>query len=91
MMPASNLLLLAGTALLVIWSLTGGPAQLQWWRLVHQAASSGWDMRQAYGEQTMKPRFWLPVCLFSGALLVFLEAAVRLRDPFRVLRNIKHG
>jgi hypothetical protein len=91
MIRTSNLLVLAGSALLVIWYLTGGPAQLQWWWLVHKAASSGWDISQAYSDETMKPRFWLPVCLFSGSLLVFAGAAVKIRDTFRVLRDIKYG
>lgn len=90
MIRTSNLLLLAGTALLVTWYFTGGPLQLRWWT-VHKAASGGWDISQAYNDETRKPRFWLPVCLFSGSLLVFRGAAVKIRDTFRISRDIKHG
>jgi hypothetical protein len=91
MIRTSNLLLLAGTALLVIWYLTGGPLQLRWWWAVHKAASGGWDISQAYSDETMKPRFWLPFCLFSGPLLVFAGVVLKIRDTFRILRDIEHG
>lgn len=87
----SSLALLAGAALLVIWYLTGGPLQLRWWWAVHKASSGGWNISQAYNDETMKPRFWLPVCLFSGSLLVFAAVAVKIRDTIRVFRDNKHG
>jgi len=91
MIRTSHLLLLAGIALLVIWYLAGGPHQVRWCWAVHKAAGSGWDISQAYNDQTMKPRFRLPVCLFSGSLLMFLEVAVKIRDRFPVQRDSKHG
>jgi hypothetical protein len=91
MIRTSNLSLLAGTALLVIWYFTGGPAQFRWWWTVHQAARGGWDISQAYNGETMKPRFWLPVSLFSGSLLVFGVVAVKIRDTVRILKDIQHG
>ncbi len=91
MIRKSSLVLLSGTVLLVIWYLTGGPLQLRSSWAVHKAASSGWDISQAYSDETMKPRYWLPVCLFSGSLLVFLGAAVKIRGTLRGHRNIQHG
>jgi hypothetical protein len=87
----SNLTLVAGAALLVIWYLTGGPPQLQWWWAVHKTAGGGWNISQAYNDETMKPRFWLPVCLFSGTLLLLAGVAVKIRHIFQTSKDTRHG
>jgi hypothetical protein len=87
----STLALLAGAALLVIWYLTGGPRQLRWWWTVHQTASAGWDISQAYNDETMKPKFWLPICLFSGPLLMLAGVAIKIRQTFRTFKDTRHG
>jgi hypothetical protein len=82
------LALLAGTALLVIWYFTGGREELRWWWVVRQAASTGWDISQAYH---MKFKPWLPLCLISGSLLLLAGLAVKIYDIIRAFRNAKRG
>jgi hypothetical protein len=82
--PLTCALLLAATALSVIWYLVGGKQEIQWQLAFHRAASGGWDYSRVDRYPNYSPLYRISfigglVLLVAGIVSVVLDLSRKMR------------